>query len=462
VLAERLRAQGFVVETAADGAAGAELALAQPPSAVVADLWMQGVSGIQLCRLLRAEAATADVPIILRSEQEDPKSRFWAERAGAVALVSKGRMGLLARTLHRTIASAPPEDTFFTQLSGGSHDIRDRIAQHLDAALFDSVVATEVRSLASAGSFDRLFDLLSQLLSQLMTYHWLAVTSFHPPRLAIHAHPRGMAVVETKAREVLELTAQVPANRILDEDAAEEDSGKKSRVLVRDILFAGKAVARIAVSPTRTASEADALVELIARELGGAIRLASLIEDSRQLATTDALTGLLNRRAFVEQVEREMQRSGRTGTPLSVVLLDIDHFKQINDRHGHASGDTVLSALGQLLPRRARACDVAGRWGGEEFVVLLPNTGATEAVDVAERLRAEIEALDVRTTSATRIPVTGSLGVATRRPAEGLDSLLDRADRSMYAAKSGGRNRVCLIDDEIVDVAPTESVPAAE
>ena len=188
ILAERLRAQGFAAETAPDGASGAELALAAPPSAVIADLWMPGISGVQLCRLLRAEPATAEVPFVLRDENDSPKNRFWAERAGAVALVSKGRMGELVRILRR-VASAPVRSGgFFMQLGTNDLDVRDRIAQHLDAALFESVVAAEVRALASACSFEGVFDSLSQLLSQLMSYHWFALST-GSTRIAVHAHP---------------------------------------------------------------------------------------------------------------------------------------------------------------------------------------------------------------------------------------------------------------------------------
>src|SRR5687768_8004027 len=160
VLVRRLSAQGYAVEAAADPVTGADLALSGPPAAVVADLWMPGISGIQLCRLLRAEAATADVPVILRGDDDDPRSRFWAERAGAAGYVRKGRTGELVRLLARTVSQSPAsDDGFFIQLGGGGIDIRDRIARYLDAALFDSVIAAEVRSLAAAGSFDRLFDL---------------------------------------------------------------------------------------------------------------------------------------------------------------------------------------------------------------------------------------------------------------------------------------------------------------
>jgi len=163
LLARRLRSQGYEVEEAGEATRGAEVALRAPPTAVVAQLWMPDVSGVQLCRLLRAEPATADVPIILCGNQDESRSRFWAERAGATSYVLSGRTGDLLRALSDAVEAGRPSDGFFVQLSGGTVDIMRRIARHLDNALFESVIASEVRSLSLCGAFDRLFDLLTQL-----------------------------------------------------------------------------------------------------------------------------------------------------------------------------------------------------------------------------------------------------------------------------------------------------------
>jgi two-component system cell cycle response regulator len=461
VLAERLRAQGFVVDTAKDGATGAELALSAPPSALIADLWMPGVSGVQLCRLLRAEPATAHVPLILRSEHDDPKSRFWSERAGAVALVSKGRMGELARVLRRVATKPSSQDDFFMELGGGPLHVRDRIAHHLDTALFESVVAAEVRDLASACSFEGLFDLLSQLVSQLMGYHWLAVSMTAPCRMAVHGHPNEIDRAERDARAALEVLTTARASLVQDKDAIVYGVGGESPLIVRDVTFGGSTIARIAVAPTASSDDVEGLVSLIARELGGAIRLATLVEDSQRLATTDSLTGLMNRRAFVGAMERESDRCERTGAPLSVLLLDVDHFKQVNDRQGHASGDAVLAALGALLPLQSRPYDVTARWGGEEFVVALPHANVADARNAAERIRRAVEGVTIQASNGDSIPITVSIGVAERHPGESLDALVDRADRAMYAAKTSGRNRVCVAAAPIAVLAQVDVVTEA-
>jgi two-component system, cell cycle response regulator len=456
VLVRRLSAQGYAVEAAADPVTGADLALSGPPAAVVADLWMPGISGIQLCRLLRAEAATADVPVILRGDDDDPRSRFWAERAGAAGYVRKGRMGELVRLLARTVStSSSSDDGFFMQLGGGSIDIRDRIARYLDAALFDSVIAAEVRSLAAAGSFDRLFDLFAQFLGQVIGYRWLALAGNDPRRFALHCHPEVAEAAEQEARAALDLSSGDLTLRVVDEDAGNDETGPDP--VVCSIPFGNTIVGTLALGPT-TKSEADApsLVRLVARELGGPLRIAALMDEQQRLAAIDPLTGLRNRRAFSEQLNVEYARASRYGSALSFLLLDVDHFKAVNDHHGHPGGDAVLAAVGALLRTCLRTPDLPARWGGEEFVVALPSTDLVGATVVAERVRHAIQGLVIAYAGAT-IPITASIGVATLRGGESLDSLIDRSDRAMYDAKGSGRNRVGVSAEPIARVAPPEA-----
>jgi two-component system cell cycle response regulator len=442
-LAARLRAQGYVVETADDSATGADMALSAPPAAVIADLWMPSISGVQICRLLRSEPATADVPVILRGETDDPKSRFWSERAGAAAYVVKGRMGDLVRSLARAIAAAPEGDGFFQQLSGGRQDIRDRIAQHLDAALFESVISSEVRALGSAGTFNRLFDLLSQLVSQLTSYRWLALSTAAPEHFGLHQHARSEPGAEAQARALLGVGSTVEAFLVNDEDAL--PSGQSTKELCAEIGFAGAQIATLGLSvPLPAKDDVERLLGLIARELGGPLRMTALIEETQRQASTDSLTGLLNRRAVIRALEVELARSERHAYPLSVLLLDIDHFKSVNDRRGHAAGDQVLSRIGSLLAASMRKSDLGARWGGEEFVVVLMSTDLAGGRIVAERIRADVEALEILDMDAQPIRVTASVGLATLRDTDTLHALVDRADRAMYSAKAAGRNRVML------------------
>ena len=171
--------------------------------------------------------------------------------------------------------------------------------------------------------------------------------------------------------------------------------------------------------------------------------LARALEQIRQLATHDDLTGLLNRRAMLDRMQLEQCRSLRSGSPLLIAQLDIDHFKAVNDTHGHAAGDLVLQRFADTVRRNVRDTDVLARWGGEEFVLLLCDTPAADAVTLMERLRQAVQAMQVPVPQGGQpITVTVSIGLARHTPADPLAGTLERADQALYAAKAGGRNRV--------------------
>jgi diguanylate cyclase (GGDEF)-like protein len=169
-------------------------------------------------------------------------------------------------------------------------------------------------------------------------------------------------------------------------------------------------------------------------------------------AATDALTGLPNARSAQHNLKRMVAHAGQQLTPLAAVMLDLDHFKQVNDRYGHGAGDELLAALGELLRGTLRGADFAARVGGEEFVLLLPDSDEDGAVALAEKLRAAVEHI-----SAPRVeqPLTASFGVAVYpRDAQDGQELLRAADRALYTAKRAGRNRVVVA---VRDAAPVES-----
>jgi len=186
------------------------------------------------------------------------------------------------------------------------------------------------------------------------------------------------------------------------------------------------------------ALEKDALAEKL--------RLANV--DLANLALTDALTGLPNRRAFADAMTREIARAQRSNTALSLMMLDVDHFKRLNDTHGHQAGDVVLAKVAAVLRSCLRIGDTPARYGGEEFVVMLPDAGPEGAAIVAERVRAALEATQVAGPQGIVLKATASFGVASLQAGGGKDlaaDLLRRADAAMYQAKSMGRNRVVVI-----------------
>ncbi len=178
-----------------------------------------------------------------------------------------------------------------------------------------------------------------------------------------------------------------------------------------------------------------------------------MMEKLQQLAVTDGLTALFNSRHFYSQLELEVDRCTRYKHPLSLLLIDIDHFKDFNDAFGHLEGDKVLVRFSQILRSCLRANDSAFRYGGEEFTVILPETGAEEARTVAQRIRAALEAETFCPPSGQLVSKTISIGVTEYSPVESMDAFVRRADQAMYLSKQSGRNRVSVLSASPVCVS---------
>jgi diguanylate cyclase (GGDEF)-like protein/PAS domain S-box-containing protein len=182
--------------------------------------------------------------------------------------------------------------------------------------------------------------------------------------------------------------------------------------------------------------------DITARKQAEAERLRAL--KLEQIAITDPLTKIYNRRFFSEVAENEIERAKRSGSPLSVILFDIDYFKKINDTHGHLAGDQVLINLSNLCQQNLRSMDLFARFGGEEFVILMPDTDSKSAQETAERLRELVAKQPMTTSGKTDISVTISVGISdwnSNNPVD-INTLLDRADQALYQSKEAGRNRV--------------------
>lgn len=173
----------------------------------------------------------------------------------------------------------------------------------------------------------------------------------------------------------------------------------------------------------------------------------NLERELQRLATTDMLTGMANRRSFLEVAEAAFQRAREGHAPLTLLMLDLDHFKSINDRFGHLEGDRVLAEFAQATKHQLRASDTVGRLGGEEFGLLLPSTTPTEGADIATRILEAIRALELTDSNGQPYRITTSMGLGTLSPGDrSLHDLLDRADQALYLAKHRGRNQLAVLD----------------
>ncbi len=463
LLGVRLRENGHQVEEVALAADAAEMALNHPPDAVVTDLWMPGISGLQLCRLLRAEPATQHVPVVLLTASDDRRSRFWARHAGATAYVTKTEIDRLTDVLGDVTSSPmtrpPPSPSPHPQLVTRGN-VQERLSQLLDASLFESTIAGEVRALSQkAEELEHLFESLCALASDIAGYRWLGLTTDQAPaphvkyttRLFIHTHPDLKDKAEREARDALAV-APPPERRKPDEgdaffitDKRAVDAEWSTPPILLPIRFGSVSMGQIALAPSRRGASHDdrRLIGNMASELGGPLRMAALVAEARRLASTDTLTGLLNRRAFVERIEKARAVSDKQLFPLSVLLLDVDYFKKVNDTLGHDAGDAVLVGVAKVLSNMARKSDFVARWGGEEFVVALTATAEAGARVAAERVRRAIADARYLLPSGGEHRATASVGLASAENRSwDIHGLIGRADKAMYAAKNRGRNRV--------------------
>lgn len=222
--------------------------------------------------------------------------------------------------------------------------------------------------------------------------------------------------------------------------------GGSKQPLSLDLGFASGGDVSLLLFPPEEgfAKETRTLAEWLASQAAVALDNARLHEIVQRQAITDDLTGLVNRRRFIEALDAEIERARRFGSPLTVVLADLDNFKRVNDDHGHHAGDDVLRSFAGLIRSHVRDVDVCGRIGGEEFAIVLPETDQTGAASVAERVRESLATVPVGVSKGGPVKVTSSFGVAELESEQSGSDLLRMADAALYRAKESGKNRVVI------------------
>jgi diguanylate cyclase (GGDEF)-like protein/PAS domain S-box-containing protein len=422
VLADALD-RDYEVFFALNGEHALSLIAQEPPDLVLLDVMMPGIDGLETLRRLRAAPWGKETPVILVTADERTETQILGLELGADDFVTKPLLlPAVMRRIRNTLARQRlqrEQAQLVAELTHANAEL-SRISE-LNAVL-----------LASAGEGIFSTDLEGHCTS--MNPAALAILGFredeivghHQHNLFHHSHPDGS---DYPAR-------QCPIQQTLHDG--------ETRVV--DDHFISKDGTFIPVQLTVSAMRFEGAI------VGSEVLFQDISERQRmhrellRLATTDTLTGLYNRGHFFERCEDERERARRYGHPLACLMVDLDHFKQINDDRGHAAGDAVLVAVAGTLRSLLRVVDIGGRIGGEEFAILLPQTDLAGAAAFAERLRHAIAELDVATGSG-RLRVTASIGaaaIAADADDVSIEQALQRADQAMYRAKASGRNRVAL------------------
>ncbi|HYG65480.1 MAG TPA: diguanylate cyclase [Thermoanaerobaculia bacterium] len=464
ILSRTLRAAGFEVLEARDGVEGALTALREQPAVVLTDLEMPVLDGFPLLRLLKTDPVSAHIPVLILTSHAEAASRFWGLRTGADAYLTKDyRPGDLVATVERLIAlapAAPPPAPPQTPAAArkpelGPLDVLARVARQLEASLLQATLLnTLMEGGMAAPGFHEASCAALQTVGSVVDARLLAVAMAEEQSTMLHValeEPLHRLVVEDLRDRVLQRLGGGTAAAVDLQMSGE--TGTRQADLDGTVWFslsfrnARGVMALLPRDPQQFAAGSAPLVEGLAGHLALVLDNARLSQRLRELSTLDGLTGQLNQRAIHDRLTHELERAGRYRQALTVILCDLDHFKQVNDTHGHLAGDTVLREGAAVLRRGLRACDLLGRYGGEEFLAVLPQVDIDAGRMAAERLRRELEGYHVILPTGERVRITASFGVASRDELGGAaevtgDHLVGLADRRLYQAKAAGRNRV--------------------
>jgi two-component system cell cycle response regulator len=436
LLEAKLTAEYFEVVTAMNGLDALEAVQRTKPDIILLDIMMPGIDGIEVCKRIKADPATHHIPIVMVTALDQPEDRVRGLEAGADDFLTKpvNDISLFCRIKSLVRLKMLIDELRIRSESGGS----DAMAR-IDGAdankrgrilLVDPQLASAARTISC---LEPRHDVIH--VRELPTAMEAAQDSTNPFELVIvnfdEEHYDGLRLCSQMKTQ--EATRQTPILIIVD--ALDKSSLLRALDMgVNDYLI--RPVDR---------QEIVARVNTQIRRWRYTERLRKAVKNSIELAITDPLTGLYNRRYLETHLANMIEHYVNRGKALSVAAIDVDYFKAINDTYGHDSGDKVLQELAVRLRDNTRGVDLCCRTGGEEFIVVLPNTAADVAQLIAERLRKAVATRSFAVGGKQLLPVTVSIGLAMLEGADdSLERLLKRADVALYKAKHEGRNRVTV------------------
>jgi two-component system cell cycle response regulator len=453
LIARLLENAGLAVLQARDGAEGALVAMRERPSVVVTDLEMPLMDGYQLARLLKTDPSTRDLPVLILTGHDAGASRFWGLSTGADRFLTKGcPPGELLAAVESLLATAPLTPAAAGLPPGGPLDVLARVAHQLDLALLESTLAATLlgHGMQEHGLADTARALLATL--QRVSGARLVVLALAEERSSVWLHrAAGIdgAEVEGFVASLLAWGEELPSlggsPELLGEGGEAPERGKGELFVLELPLHGARGRLGLAARSTRDFDSTWTLIERMAGPLRLLLDNARLAERLDLLSRTDGLTGILNHRTIVAVLEEEFERARRYRHPLAIVLCDLDHFKAVNDTFGHMAGDLALASVAASLKSGIRRVDAVGRYGGEEFLMVLPETELAAGRRAAQRLCDDLAALSLDLPDGGKLSLTASFGVATADEIgaqETAAALVGLADRRLYDAKLEGRNRV--------------------
>ena len=443
LLEAKLTSEYFDVLTAYSGPEALDVIAREHPDIVLLDVMMPGMDGFEVCRRIKSDKTTAHIPVVMVTALDQSSDRIIGLEAGADDFLTKPvqDLALFARVKSLVRLKVMLDELRNRETTGISlgWETEDATAFELNLPQDGQILIVDEQ--------ERVVERIERALDGIgtLTYHPGSEDAAEKAReknydliiVSLTMRNTDGLRVCSKLRSYDE-TRHVPILVMVDDG--------NTKLLVRALEMG---VNDYVVRPVDR-MEFVARVKTQLKRKRYADKLWENFHLSMQLATTDAVTGLYNRHYLTSHLETQLAAMERKGKPLSVMMMDIDHFKRVNDSYGHATGDMVLKEFAQRVGRNIRGVDLAARYGGEEFVVMMPETPADWAKMIAERLREEISDVpfDVGVSDGP-LSVTVSIGVSTSGENASPQTLLEVADKCLYQAKDDGRNRVVQAEEPV-------------
>ncbi len=428
LLEAKLRAEYFEVALAASGPEALAMTAAWAPDIVLLDVMMPGMDGYEVCRRLKSQPSTGHIPVVMVTALTEQSERVRGLEAGADDFISKPvDTALLFARLRALLRMKQVLDAW---------RVRAETARELgfDAPPAPNEAFAGARLMLAGGSPDEARAVAVAVAADGMTIDHAPDEASAWDSLQDARHDLAVLCLPLAGGDALRLASRLRAHGDIRELPLLLLAGEDQRqaVLRAFDLGASDHVMRPVDPPELRARVRNQLRRRQYQDL-----LRRSLDRSLELAVTDSLTGLRNRR----YVQRHLDSLLRTGSAATVLLIDVDRFKALNDRHGHAAGDVALKEVASRLREHLRAVDVVARYGGEEFLVVMAGAEEAEAAAVAERLRAAVADTPVMAGSLA-LTTTVSVGFATTRGPTQVEALIGVADAALYRAKDAGRNRI--------------------
>jgi len=430
LLEAKLTIEYFDVVTCNDGATAIELARNEQPDLILLDVMMPKMDGFETCRLLKEDPATRHIPVVLVTALDGREDRIRGLEAGADDFLSKpyDDLMLMARVRSLTRLKIMVDELREREESGRRYGIGGAGVERLRGTGGRIVVVDDNPVQAQ------------HLITELSKTHRPSLTNIQDAAVAaggadlviVNAASTGFdglrLVAQLRARES---TRSLPILAIVDL--------KERQRLVKALELGANDIVSVPLDPDELAVRV--LTQVKRKRYTDFLR--ERLERNLEAAVTDVLTGLHNRRYMAGQLQSLIGRANHGGEPIAVLIIDLDHFKLVNDSFGHDVGDEVLREFAVRLATNVRAVDLPCRLGGEEFVVVMPGTSLEDAQRIAERIRRDISTEPFRALAGREaLSVTVSIGVAASVAGDTPESLMKRADQGVYAAKAQGRDKV--------------------